>query len=316
MPRLKAAGVAFLLASPLLFFFWFGATYFIGSPPLWQLTAANFEASWTGFIVIVSWCTLSFLFHSIVRSIPNKSIASPAGFSEDTELRKLLERWAFRFLWVLVVTFCSMPSILYAFAQSLPADNSLPISDGLLRRFHQIAPLLVVLVDMALAAPLSSKFSSLSGIKADRLLMTFRLFSAWLLAVVTTIIFDENCLGKWKWTWTVCQPHSAENQLFTWEVFGEEVLNTRDICGRSETWWSDGRCSRSIIGNLTPFLLKKLLVRSTLQPMVLLVAWFSSRLEDGIDGPEGRHLKFFGRKTTGSLAPFKQLSFLTTQMEA
>lgn len=46
---------------------------------------------------------------------------------------------------------------------------------------HGAAPFLIVAIDMFLASPLSNIYSSLSGIKADRLLMTFRLFAAWLL---------------------------------------------------------------------------------------------------------------------------------------
>ena len=95
-------------------------------------------------------------------------------------------------------------------------------------------------------------------------------------------------------------------------------LNTeKDICSLSETWWLDGRCSRAIVGNLAPFLLQKLLVRSTVQPLVLWLLWRVSRLESHEDPQQGRHLKLFGSgpKTSGSLQPLQQMSLLTTQME-
>ena len=48
---------------------------------------------------------------------------------------------------------------------------------------HPVAPFLIVAIDIVLASPLSNIYSSWTGIKADRLLMTFRLFAAWLLSL-------------------------------------------------------------------------------------------------------------------------------------
>lgn len=45
----------------------------------------------------------------------------------------------------------------------------------------------------------------------------------------------------------------------------------QDMCNFSDNWWMDGRCSRAIVDGLAPLLLKKLLLRSTLQPLVLLL---------------------------------------------
>ena len=185
--------------------------------------------------------------------MPRKTISST--FLSDESCQRRLARLFFWLVWVCIVFFFSLPSIFYAFAQSLPAHNTLPLKDELLRGVHRVAPLLTVMIDVILAAPLSTKYAKLSGLKADRLLMAFRLFSAWLLAFLTTIILDENCLSNWKVTWTVCQKASAEHRLFTWDVYGEEILNTeKDICQSSATWWSDGRCSRAIVGNLATLL--------------------------------------------------------------
>jgi len=46
---------------------------------------------------------------------------------------------------------------------------------------HRMAPFLIVAIDMFLSGPLSNRYSACSGIQPDLLLMTFRLFAAWLL---------------------------------------------------------------------------------------------------------------------------------------
>ena len=46
------------------------------------------------------------------------------------------------------------------------------------------------------------------------------------------------------------------------------------MCNYSTTSLVDGRCSRAIVDGLAPLLLKKLLLRSTLQPLVLLLGQF------------------------------------------
>ena len=216
--------------------------------------------------------------------------------------------------WFCILSILALPSILYAVAQSSPSHNTLPLTDEMLQWFHRLAPLLTVVVDVALADEASAKFSAWTGLRIDHLLMTFRLFSSWLLALLTTVVLDENCLSGWKMAWSVCQEASSEkNDIFTWHIYSEEILNTqRDICQSSDTWWSDGRCSRAIVGNLTPFLLKKLLLRSAVRPLVYLLLWRCSRLHQ--DGQ--LHLMLFHLKTSGFLAPVQQLPMLTTQMDA
>ena len=243
LSRLKAAGSSFILTTPLMIVFWHGAVYYEDSPPLWQLTAANFEHEWGSLAVIMFWCALLFLFRSMVDSMPRQP-----RWSVGREESGWLARALYWFLWFCVVFMFSLPSIIYAFAQSLPADNTLPVNELLLLNLHKLAPLLAVFLDMALASRISSRYSAWSGIKTDRLLMALRLFSSWFLALLITIALDENCLSRWKLTWTVC--HSQQG-LFTWELYGEEILNTqRDICQVSRAWYSDGRCARAIVGLL------------------------------------------------------------------
>ena len=314
--RLKTAVSSLVLAAPLCGLFVHGACYFAHSPPLWQVTAANLEAmeaKWAGFAVTFFWCAMLFLFRSVVASVPNKPKAQSATFGEF-KYKRLAKATAW-LVWFCILSILSLPSILYAVAQSSPSHNTLPLSDDTLLWFHRLAPLLTVFIDVSLADEVSAKYSAWTGIRIEYLLMTFRLFSAWLLALLTTMLLDENCLAGWKMDWSVC--HEAEHDIFTWHIFSEEILNTqRDICQSSDTWWSDGRCSRAIVGNLTPFILKKMLVRSAVQPLVYLLLWRCSRLDQNGQLHQGLHLKFFGLKTTGSLVPVQQLPMLTTQMDA
>ena len=317
-PRMKIAACTFLLASPLLLIFGLSGKYYDCSPPLWQTTAANFSAEgWCAqFGVIVLWCAMQVLFRCILAGIivPRRShLKAVLGCN------KRIARVTAWIMWICIVTLLSLPSIFFTFAQSIPAQNTWDLSENLLTFFQMTAPVQAVLIDMVLAARISSKFSKLTGLKADRLLMTFRLFSAWLLAALTTIALDENCLSGWKLAWKVCEEGSKENSKFNWKIYDEELLNTtRDICTFTETWWSDGRCSRAIVGGLTPFLLKKLLTRSTLQPLLLWTTWHFSRLEPAGDPRQGRHRRLFGvwRRTTRSLIPFEQMALLTTLLDA
>ncbi|CAK9039827.1 LRR receptor-like serine/threonine-protein kinase ERL2 (Protein ERECTA-like kinase 2) [Durusdinium trenchii] len=314
---MKAAVSTLLLASPLLLIFGLGGKYYDCSPLLWQTTAANFSAEgWCAqFGVIVLWCAMQVLFRCILAGIikPRRSHRKAV-----RGCKKRITRVTAWVMWICIVTLLSLPSIFFTFAQSIPAQNTWDLSEAGLTFFHATAPVQTVLIDMVLAVPLSSKFSKLTGLKADRLLMTFRLFSAWLLAALTTTALDENCLSGWKLAWKVCEEGSKENSKFNWKIYDEELLNTtRDICTFTETWWSDGRCSRAIVGGLTPFLLKKLLTRSMLQPLVLWTMWHFSQLEPAGDPREGRHCRLFGvwPKSTKSLIPLQQMALLTTQME-
>ena len=319
-PRLKTCRSTCLFASPLLLLLWHGGSYYECSPPLWRTTSANFQAQpVVELCVIGNWCVMLFFFRTVLASMP----AAP---NTSSSMPNLNNPWRFKrarqflawFLWVWMVALSSLPSVLYAFSNSLPANNTLGISDALLSFVHSTAPVLTVLIDMVVAVRKSTRYSRLTGIKADKLLMTFRLASAWLFPLLTTIILDENCISAWKWTWTVCKTGSPQHHYFDLKIYDEEILNTQtDICNLSETWWSDGRCSRAIVGNLTPFLLQKCLLRSTLQPLALLFMWQFSRLERHEDRQQGCHLRLFGcgPRASSSLAPLQQMSLLTTQLE-
>ena len=319
--RIKCALVAFVAATPLLLIFSFGGKYFLCNPPLWRTTVASHwaEGVWLDLGVVTAWCAMQFLFRSIIASIPKARRAKQRNENNLSSCKSKMVRILVWFLWICIVSILSLPSIFFTCAQSLPSQNAWGLSNQMFQLFYTTAPILAVLIDMALATPLSSNFSRCTGVKADRLLMTFRLFSAWLLAMITTAALDENCLGGWKISWKVCQEGSEEHNRFNWKVYDEEILNTtQDICSFSTTWWHDGRCSRTIVGSVTPFLLGKLLIRSTVQPAALWTFWQFSRLEAAPDRKQGgRHRRLFGvwPKTTGSLIPLQQMAFLTTQMD-
>lgn len=308
------------MASPLLLIFAFSGKYFDCSPPLWQTTIANHkaESAIPEFAVITTWCALQLYFRSIIASMPDAETSIHEKRKPPPTLKKTSLMMAAWFLWICLVTFLSLPSVFFTCAKSLPSDNAWELSDNTLQLFHSTAAVQTVIIDIVLAPPLSSKFSHITGIKADRLLMTFRLFSAWLVAVATTAFLDENCYGGWKLAWKVCQAGSNEHGKFVWKVYGEEILNpTDDLCGLSKTWWSDGRCSRAMVGTVTPFLLNKLLIRSTVQPLAMWILWQFSRLEPEGNPERGRHRRLCGvwPRTTGSLRPLHQMPLLTTLLE-
>ena len=292
--------------------------HFDCSPPLWQSTIAGHKAEHarSDVAVVAIWCAMQARVRSVIVATPKRAKREKTSVSSWEHKIGRIFVW---FLWVCIVAFLSLPSVFFTCAQSLPSQNTFGFSDDTLQLFHNTAPIQTVIIDMVLAAPLSGKFSKLTGLKADRLLMTFRLFSAWLVALITTATLDENCFGGWKVAWKVCQEGSEEHSRFNWKVYDEEILNTtQDICSFHAAGWSDGRCSRAIVGSLTPFLLKKLLIRTTMQPLVLWMLWRFSRLEgSAFDPKRGRHRKLFGvwPKTTGSLVPLQQMALLTTQMD-
>ena len=158
----------------------------------------------------------------------------------------------------------------------------------------------------------------LSGISADRLLMVLRSCSDWLLPLLAAVTLQENCLAGWKAWWEACDPDSEMNAAFNWALSdGLKILNTTtDMCSADPRNLWEGRCSRSVIEALSPLILQKLLFRIAVQPLVLILVWQASKLEDDWPLDEGgRQLRLLGRKTTGSLASMQQHAYFTTLLE-
>ena len=185
--------VAVSYLQPLSAHYLYGACYFLDSPPLWQLTAANLETKGGGFVVILLWCAMLLLFRSVVASMPKKPIVQPVFWGESR--CKQCGNAAAWLAWFCILTILSLPSILYAIAQSSPTHTTLLLDDDMLQWLHRIAPYLTVCIDISLADEASARYSAWTGLRIDHLLMTFRLFSAWLLALLTTMALDENCLS-------------------------------------------------------------------------------------------------------------------------
>ncbi|CAE7939507.1 GSO1 [Symbiodinium sp. KB8] len=291
-----------------------GARYYECGQPLARSTAAYLDGSAaTELFVILVWSLVTLFFSASITALPEpreEFRGPPAG----SWLRHKIA-W---FLWIVPVTMMSLPSILFSVAQALPKDNML-IADSILQIAHRTAPALVVGIDVLLAGWLSIKYAGLSGIRADRLLMSLRLCAAWLLPLLTAVALQENCLAGWKTWWTTCDPDSRMHEDFNWhfwEVSDVEILNTTtDMCSANHQNLWEGRCSRSLIEGLSPLILKKLLIRIALQPLVMVLAWRASKLEDPSPLEESRQLRLLGRKTSGSLASMQQHAYFTTLLE-
>eukprot|EP00913_Durusdinium_trenchii_P017709 g16647.t1 len=183
--------------------------------------------------VILVWCLMSLLSMSVIASIPADrpgTSGDPSDSGDESEtFRGWRETWL-RLLswlcWVFVVTLFSSPSILFAVSQALPAKNTFALSEGVLSFFYTAAPLLIVGLDLLVLGTLAGYYSKLTGIKADRLMMAFRLGTAWLLPLLITVSLHENCMGGWKLFWTVCQEDSPEHQIFNLQIWEEQILST------------------------------------------------------------------------------------------
>jgi hypothetical protein len=207
----------------------------------------------------------------------------------DAESRAVpcLKKFALWVAWLGVIIALCLPSLLYAASETLPADNTTPFAEYL-KEFHHAAPVLIVGLDFFVVRKACIMYSKASGIKADRLLMSLRLCSAWLVTMVITVFLHENCYGGWKTYWKVCDPHYIhEHSRFDWEVpfssgLGGKtrtVLSTKEICDPSPTWWNEGRCSRAVVEVIAPLFLKKVVIRACIQPLLILASWYFSVLE-------------------------------------
>ena len=97
---------------------------------------------------------------------------------------------------------------------------------------------------------------------------------------------------------------APRHEIFTLGIWDEEMMNTdADMCQLEPSWWKNGRCSRAMIEGLAPLLMKKLLLRTCLQPVLLLIAWQLSKLDSGerSDGSRQLRLLKIGPTTSGCL---------------
>lgn len=126
----------------------------------------------------------------------------------------------------------------------------------LLKICHFGAPKFSVLFDVFFARTLAVCYSEITHIHADRLMMMMQLCSTWLLPMCATLLLHENCAGGWKQLWSSCN-----SGVFDWSIFEEEILTNTDICAWSPERLLEERCSRSVVADLSPFILQKNLLR-------------------------------------------------------
>merc|ERR1712193_378642 len=97
---------------------------------------------------------------------------------------------------------------MYAAASSLPESNRIthasPVMAEVLPWMHRTAPIVIVGLDIVVTMVVVKKFSSVSYIRVDRLLMAVRLMSTWLVAFTATLLLHENCYGYWRQLSDVC----------------------------------------------------------------------------------------------------------------
>ena len=316
---LRVSSLTFCLSCPLIGLFWLGTGYHTCSPPLSQFTAANLRTnSWVDIGVVGIWCTMTIFFRCAIFCMQGHT---ENGFVRKRERFAHCKLMCFNIvawlLWISIAIVLSLPSILFAVAQALPAHNTSGLSPNMLSGVHMAAPYLIVFIDVWIAVPLSTIYSERSGIERSRLVMTLRLFSAWFLSLLTTTFLHENCFGGWKLFWAVCQENAPERHFFEWNLWDEELLNpTTDMCSLKFSW-PQGRCTRSVVDGLTSLLLKKLLFRSIGMPLLTMLSWCLSRPQDSEETEDGRHLLFMGcwPVTTSMLKPYNQVTLLTTYLE-
>lgn len=206
----------------------------------------------------------------------------------------------------MIISCLSLPSVFYAMSDTLPQQNTLTDSKGVLWIAHHSAPFAMLGVDMMVTPWACTRFAAISGLRRSKLLMTARMFTMWLVAAVTTVMLHENCYAGWKWFWSVCHD---ETRLLDYRLHWDniEILNpTRDLCSARPAWWRQGRCSRALVETVTPLFLRKLILRACVQPLVSILMWrVSERTSAG-------RLQFRGFPTDGSLNTDEQHAMLVT----
>ena len=140
-----------------------------------------------------------------------------------------------------------------ASGQALPKNRNYELA---LKICHVGAPIFSGLVDIFLARALAVWYSEITHIDADRLMMMMPLCSSWLMPMCATLLLHENCAGGWKQFWSSCN-----SGVFDWSIFDEQILTTEEVCAWSPEHLLEERCSRSVVADLSPFVLQKNLLK-------------------------------------------------------
>ena len=140
----------------------------------------------------------------------------------------------------------------------MPANSNYEL---LLKICHFGAPKFSVLFDVFLARTLAVRYSEITHINADRLMMMMQLCSTWLMPMCATLLLHENCAGGWKQLWSSCNSSGDGSGSFDWSIFDEQILTTNEVCAWSPEHLLEERCSRSVVADLSPFVLQKNLLK-------------------------------------------------------
>ncbi|CAK8999907.1 unnamed protein product [Durusdinium trenchii] len=246
-----------------------------------RASAAYLQEAWLEVVIIVLWCLWSGFFRIAISTwpVPDWSESRDFGrrktFTAQIQVSRSPTRVAtFLLLWLVVVLTVSGPAIFFSMAEAVPHHS---IYDLTLKICHEGAPRIGLLVDLLLAGKLVQWFSSKTGLRPTTLFIFMHLCSQWFLPMMATMILHENCAGGWKTLWDVCDRRSSRHKLFDWMVFDTKVLTTAEIC-RTPPWrFLDGSCSRSLLETSSRFVLEKLFLKATIQPVLLGTIWLVMR---------------------------------------
>ncbi|CAK9026243.1 unnamed protein product [Durusdinium trenchii] len=272
------------MATLLFWCYTWHASYYECGRELSKTTLAYFEGGQMAELALAClWSSWSLLCLYHARRIPKpgrhltSSSSSPLAPSRVCGRcrRNLLLKSAWCALWFMLVVILSLPSLGYAFVQSLPRENSFQMqSTSVLKAVHGGAALLMLLIDMGITPPLARIISRRSGIQRSMLLMAARTGTMWLNATLCAIYMSEHCMRGWTTFWTMCDPTSDLYHRFEVRLGHHRFLDPiQDLCTENHRWWKEDACPRSVVETLAPLFLVKMLQRAFLQPVIVLFLW-------------------------------------------
>ncbi|CAK9018032.1 unnamed protein product [Durusdinium trenchii] len=309
------------LAVFLILVYQWNAGYYTCGRQVAKTSLAHFQHESSGLGLACIWSTWVFVCAYCLRSVPKpeKQFNTRARSSAKQTVRDMIWKSSWWLLWFFVVVLLSSPSLGYAFAQTLPKQNSLIENSFVLGMLHHGAALTMLLIDMLITPKLALLFSKLSGsIRRSMLLMAARTATSWLNATLCTIYMSEHCMSGWTTFWTMCEQNSELYNRFKINLGSHELLDpVKDLCDKQDDWWQKDACVRSVVETLGPLFLSKMIQRAFLQPVLTLLQW---KLSKQVNGElHFSPLAFLGLHweicTSKSLDRAQQATFLVTLAE-
>lgn len=272
------------VAGVLLFsLYYVGAKYYVCSDYFSSSTLSNFSnpdhshavTEWAVAILWAIWILVGAIF---LWRAPNPRPEREMGRCCEGCLQKLL----YSFLWLCIVTVLSFPSIFYAISNSIPSNNTLNLPFRRQKLLHYQAALIMVLVDMLVTPRAVAMFSARTGLRRSMLFMAGRLVTMWFAATLTTLYLSTHCLNGWTSIWKVCDETTKDYAVFNITFGDTQILEPKaDLCSASTLWLGEGKCMRSLVDTMGPLLISKMITRAFFQPMITLVKWQVSHMDDG-----------------------------------